>query len=127
MVGVPPYEYKSRLHLLSSRSARHDADQCQHSRLRPHIGVCCPLGVSSVGSNAGITLCMQGQNFQTFKEPKNRFQKIYSARLCGLAVLNDNPIPTRFLAPIDCLKIPAQVAFVGLIRHIPSLALDAYL
>ncbi len=20
----------------------------------------------------------------------------------------DNPIPTRFLAPIDCLKIPAQ-------------------
>jgi hypothetical protein len=26
----------------------------------------------------------------------------------SLAGLYDNPIPTRFLAPIDCLKIPAQ-------------------
>jgi hypothetical protein len=30
-----------------------------------------------------------------------------SASLCSLAVRYDNPIPTRFLAPIDCLKIPA--------------------
>jgi len=26
------------------------------------------------------------------------------------AVRYDNPLPTRFLAPIDCLKIPAQVS-----------------
>ncbi len=31
-----------------------------------------------------------------------------SASLCSLAGRYDNPIPTRFLAPIDCLKIPAQ-------------------
>ncbi len=30
-----------------------------------------------------------------------------SASLCILAGRYDNPIPTRFLAPIDCLKIPA--------------------
>ncbi len=30
-----------------------------------------------------------------------------SASLCSLAGRYDNPIPTWFLAPIDCLKIPA--------------------
>jgi hypothetical protein len=30
-----------------------------------------------------------------------------SASLSSLAGRYDNPIPTRFLAPIDCLKIPA--------------------
>jgi hypothetical protein len=36
-----------------------------------------------------------------------------SASLCSLAGRNDNPIPTRFLAPIDCLKIPAQATYAG--------------
>ncbi len=35
---------------------------------------------------------------------KNEF-----ASLCSLAGRYDNPIPTRFLAPIDCLKILALV------------------
>jgi hypothetical protein len=30
-----------------------------------------------------------------------------SANLCSLAGRYDNLIPTRFLAPFDCLKIPA--------------------
>jgi hypothetical protein len=30
-----------------------------------------------------------------------------SASLCSLAGRYDNPITPRFLAPIDCLKIPA--------------------
>jgi hypothetical protein len=47
----------------------------------------------------------QSPNFLTFKELKNRFQGTNSARMCSLAVLYDNP--TRFPAPIDCLKIPA--------------------
>ena len=38
-------------------------------------------------------------------EPRNRFQGMNSASLAGRY---DNPVPTRFLAPIDCLKIPAQ-------------------
>ncbi len=41
-------------------------------------------------------------------EPRNRFQEINSASLCCLTGRDDNPIPTRFLAPIDCLKILAQ-------------------
>ncbi len=32
-----------------------------------------------------------------------------SVSLCSLAGRYDNPIPPRFLAPIDCLKIPALV------------------
>ncbi len=49
---------------------------------------------------------------RTFKEPKNRFQGTNSPRLCSLAGRYDNPIPTRFLAPLDNLKIPAQVSFL---------------
>jgi hypothetical protein len=32
-----------------------------------------------------------------------------SASLCSLPGRHDYPIPSRFLAPIDCLKIPAQL------------------
>jgi hypothetical protein len=49
----------------------------------------------------------QSPNFQTFNEPKNRFYGTKSAWLFSLAGPYDNPIPTRFLGPIDCLKIPA--------------------
>ncbi len=41
-------------------------------------------------------------------DPKNRFQGMNSASLCSLAGRYNKPIPTRFLAHIDCLKIPAQ-------------------
>jgi hypothetical protein len=53
------------------------------------------------------TYCTEPE-FLNFKEPKNRFQETNSARLCGLAVRFDSPIPTRFLAPRDGIKIPAQ-------------------
>jgi hypothetical protein len=49
--------------------------------------------------------------FKTFKEPRNRFQGIDSAKLCSLMGRYDNPIPTRFLAPIGCSKIPALGSF----------------
>ena len=43
-----------------------------------------------------------------------------SASLCSLVGRYDNPIPTRFLAPIDCLKIPALYASAtGRIRMKP--------
>jgi hypothetical protein len=38
---------------------------------------------------------------------------VYSASLCSLAARYDNAIPTRFLAPIDSLKIPAQGIFAS--------------
>jgi hypothetical protein len=50
----------------------------------------------------------QSPNFLTFKETKNRLQGINYASLSSLTGRDYNPIPTRFLAPIDCLKIPAQ-------------------
>jgi hypothetical protein len=48
--------------------------------------------------------------FLNFKEPGNWFQGIDSASLCSLAGRYDKPIPTRFLAPIDCSKIQEQRA-----------------
>ncbi len=36
-----------------------------------------------------------------------------SASLCSLAGRYNNPIPTRCLAPIDFLKIPAQATKAG--------------
>ncbi len=45
--------------------------------------------------------------FLTFIEPRNRLQWMNAAGLCSLAGRYDNPIPTRFLVPVDCLKIPA--------------------
>ncbi len=42
-----------------------------------------------------------------FMGPRNWFQGMNSASLCSLAGRYDNPIPPRFLAPIDFLKIPA--------------------
>jgi hypothetical protein len=59
----------------------------------------------------------QSPNFETNKEPKNRFQRINSTRLSCLAGRYDNPIPTRFLAPIDCLKIPSW-EYIELYVHI---------
>jgi hypothetical protein len=39
--------------------------------------------------------------------PRNRIQGMNSASLCSLAGRYDNPLPPRFLAPIDFLKISA--------------------
>ncbi len=41
-----------------------------------------------------------------FKEP---IPPVYVARRAGTIIL---PIPTRLLAPIECLKIPAQVKYI---------------
>jgi hypothetical protein len=46
-----------------------------------------------------------------FMEPRNRFQGMNSARLCSLPGRDDIPIPTQFLAYIECLKIPALYLF----------------
>jgi hypothetical protein len=43
-------------------------------------------------------------------EPRRRFNGINSASLCCLAGRYDKPIPTRFLALIDCSKIPALLS-----------------
>ncbi len=45
--------------------------------------------------------------FKLLRSPIDSKESI-SASLRSLAGRYDNPIPTRFLSPIDCLKIPAQ-------------------
>jgi hypothetical protein len=54
-------------------------------------------------------------------DPRNRFQGMNSASLCSLAVRYNNPIPPRFMAPIDCLKIPAQATWTGGIGFLESI------
>jgi hypothetical protein len=51
-------------------------------------------------------------------ELRNRFHGTNSASLCSLAGRYDNPIPTRLLAPIACLKIPAQLC--GHLGQVPK-------
>jgi hypothetical protein len=46
--------------------------------------------------------------FKTFEEPRNRFQGIDITSICSLAGRFDNPILTRFLAPM-CIEIPVLV------------------
>ncbi len=49
-----------------------------------------------------------------------------SASLCSLAGRYDNPIPPRFLAPIDFLKIPALYSVVKILTRVTpeSIVLD---
>ncbi len=44
--------------------------------------------------------------------PQNWFQGMNSASLCSLAGRYDNPVPPRFLAPIDFLKSPGYAVLV---------------
>jgi hypothetical protein len=53
--------------------------------------------------------------------PRNEFR-----HLCSLAGRYDKPIPPRFLAPIDFLKIPAQFKRRGYKRWIISIILVPY-
>ncbi len=48
-------------------------------------------------------------------EPQNRFQGMNSASLwvCSLAGRYYNPVPPRYLAPVDSFKIPALMFTCG--------------
>ncbi len=46
--------------------------------------------------------------FVLHEEHRNRFQGTNSASQCSLVGQYNNTIPTRFLVPTDCLKIPAR-------------------
>ncbi len=54
---------------------------------------------------------IQRRYFLTFKDPRNRFQGMDSASLCSPVGRYDNPIPTRFLAPIDCSKFQQSTLY----------------
>ncbi len=62
-------------------------------------------------SRVGIGLSYRparAQIFYLIRSPRIDSKEPISARLCSLAERYDNPIPTRFLVPIDCLIIPTQ-------------------
>ncbi len=64
------------------------------------------------GYNEGLCGCKEGPRagiFKPLRSPGIDSKEIDTASLCSLAGLYDNPIPTRFLAPSDCTKIPALV------------------
>ncbi len=69
--------------------------------LQPFFQQHTQIGTAIKGQTCFRTIC-GGQ------EPSCR-----TASLCGLAGRYDNPIPTLFLAPIDCLKIPALATKAG--------------
>ncbi len=56
--------------------------------------------------------CNLRRYFQTFSEARNRYVGIDSASIFSLSGRFDNPIPARFLTPIECSKIPALYVFV---------------
>jgi hypothetical protein len=58
--------------------------------------------------NLGVRSEPEFLNFQGAHEsiPRNQFRQA----VCSLAGRYDNSFPTRFLALIDCLKIPVQVS-----------------
>ncbi len=79
----------------------------------------CHLGPKKVEKNKFFNISLQKHTcarqrryFKSCKEPRNRFQGIDSASLCSLADWYDKPNPTRFLAPIECSKIPAQNKYI---------------
>ncbi len=63
------------------------------------IGSVGPTIETIIVANMLMRIWWESPNFQTFKEPKNRFQGANSARLCRLTGRNDNPVPTRLIAP----------------------------
>jgi hypothetical protein len=69
---------------------------------------------------ASCHFVLRARIFKRFLEPRNRYQGMNSASLCRQAVRYNNPIPPRFLAPIDCLKIPA-----GIFKPLWSPGIDA--
>jgi hypothetical protein len=60
--------------------------------------------------NSSLQRELQSSYFWTCMGPRNGLQGMNSASLCSLAGRYNNPIPTRCLAPIDFLKIPALTA-----------------
>jgi hypothetical protein len=65
-----------------------------------------------VNTDTPYTSLYRARILKLLRSSEIDFQGINSASLCSLASRYDNPIPTWFLAPIDCFKIPAQL-FTG--------------
>jgi hypothetical protein len=87
-------------------------DLCEDDHCIARLSLACPPELELVAAGFRIGWphgpCMEAEFLNFFKEPKNRFQGTNSA----MAGRYDKPIPTRFLAPIDSLKISAQITYM---------------
>ncbi len=80
-------------------------NKCQDSETFPLILKQLPLFGFMRNFHVSLIKCRECLGiFKLLRRPG-----IDSDSLCRLAGRYDNPIPTRFLAPIDCSKIPAQI------------------
>jgi hypothetical protein len=80
--------------------------------------------VALLGSNQPAYILYRARIFKLLKGPRiDSKESIPPA--CSLTGRNDNPLPTRFLAPIDCLKIPALETFRNSYKVHPSLGLSS--
>ncbi len=72
---------------------------------RPPLDKMCNSIVGHLGYS---TIQSRTRNFKHLRSPN--IVPRDKIPLCSQAGRYDNPIPTRFLALIDCLKIPAQMS-----------------
>ncbi len=78
------------------------------------------------GQDSSRTITTTEPVFLNAWGPRNRFQGMNSASLCSLAGRYDNPLPPRILAPIDSLKIPAQISCLSVILTSYSIAATGF-
>jgi hypothetical protein len=82
-----------------------------------------PAAAARQTSSRGACTCSPGLAlevvFLNVYGAQELIPRMNSASLCSLAGQYDNPIPTRFLAPIDFLKIPAleSQVFLNTLAH----------
>ncbi len=80
----------------------------RYSKLESQLGA--KRTVVSRGKNHKLSTMTKARVFKLSWSPGIDSMGTNSACLCSLAGRYDKPIPTRFLAPIGCLKIPAQLS-----------------
>ncbi len=99
-----PSKYKSRLPCFLSSRASQDAVQAQHYSLR----------ASLVGTFSSLRGCW-ARIFILLSSIGIDSKESISPAYAAWRASTRTPIPTRFLAPMECLKIPALVWLMDLL------------
>jgi hypothetical protein len=121
------YGCLSAFPVLQHKSSEHSRPTCQYADLQKAVMV--RDGIFKLSRSPGIDfkklippayVACRARICKPFKKPRNRFpawrnpslgidSRLHKRlQIRALAGRYDNPIPTRFLALIDCSKIPAQ-------------------
>jgi hypothetical protein len=115
-IGIPKVKVMARCQLLCVKN--HCIPELNRKHAVPRMsGNALSLLIRGIWRAADSSL---SPIFLNFKDPRNRFQVINFASLCSLAGRYDKLIPTRFLAPIEYLKIQALFAYTRGIMQSPN-------